>query len=185
MFHDEDGRTLPIDLLDHVEDLLHQLWGQAHRRFIHAEQLWPTHQRATHRHHLLLAARERAGQLLAALGQPWKQAKDAVAIAAHAALVAAADEGAQLEIFFHRHARKDAPRLGHHGDATPDDLAGIETVDALAGEHDLTLGWFDQPEYGLHRRRLARGIAAQEAHDLALVQVVVDALQHVNRAVIG
>ena len=32
----EDRRTLPVDFLNHVEDLLHQLGRQTHRRLVHA-----------------------------------------------------------------------------------------------------------------------------------------------------
>src|SRR3981081_689203 len=77
---------------------------------------------------------------------------------------------AQLEILLHGHARKDAPGLGYDGDAALDDFAGVQAVDALAVKHDLTLGRFDQPQNGL-----ARGIAPQQTHDLALIEVVVHA----------
>src|SRR5207248_10915114 len=38
LLDDENRRALSIDLLDHVEYLLDQLWRQAHRRLIHAQQ---------------------------------------------------------------------------------------------------------------------------------------------------
>src|SRR5262249_31278057 len=98
---------------------------------------------------------------------------------------AAVTDWAHLEVPGDGHAREDATGLGHHRDAALDDQAGVEHVDALTTEDDLALRWLDQPENGLHGGRLAGGVAAQQTDDLALVQVVVDALENVQRPVIG
>jgi len=49
LLDDEDRRALAVDVLDDVEDLIDEVGCQAHRRFIHAQQLGSTHQCATHR----------------------------------------------------------------------------------------------------------------------------------------
>src|SRR5262249_8403327 len=98
---------------------------------------------------------------------------------------AAVTDWAHLEVPGDGHAREDATGLGHHRDAALDDQAGVEHVDALTTEDDLALRWLDQPEDGLHGGRLAGGVAAQQTDDLALVQVVVDALENVQRPVVG
>jgi len=73
----------------------------------------------------------------------------------------------------------------HRRDAAPDDLAGAQGVDRLTAEGDRSGRRAHETEDGLHRRRLARGVAAEERHDLALVDLVAHALQHVERAIVG
>src|SRR5216683_303758 len=54
-----------VNLPDDLEVLLHERRREAHRRLVHEQQARPRHQRATHGDHLLLAAGQRAAQLMA------------------------------------------------------------------------------------------------------------------------
>src|SRR5262249_37157951 len=75
--------------------------------------------------------------------------------------------------------------LGDGCNPAPHDLARPELVDPLATERDRALGRAHESEDRLHRRRLARGITAEERDDLALADLVGDALQDVERPVVG
>ena len=184
LLDDKDGGPLAVDGLDHIENLLHQLWRKAHGRLIHAQQLRPAHQCPAHRQHLLLATGERARNLAVTLRQSREQIEHSVAVVTHTAPVATAHERAQLQVLHDAHAREDAAGLRHHGDAALDDLTGVQPVDALTREDHLTSGRLDQSQDRLHRRGLARRVATEQTHDLTFIQVVVDALQDVQRPVV-
>ena len=97
-----------------------------------------------------------------------------------------AGEGSHLEVLEHGHPRETAgapraPARCRGGRAR----AVRQRVDGLAGVASPCRAWAHEPEDGLHRGRLARGVAAEQAHDLALVDPVVHALEHVKLAVVG
>src|SRR4051794_41391895 len=69
LLDDEHRDAGLVHLLDDLERTLDEDRREAHRRLVHQQQLRLRHQRPTHRHHLLLAARERASELAAALVQ--------------------------------------------------------------------------------------------------------------------
>src|SRR5262245_29974905 len=64
-----DRQPLGFEPTDGGHDLSHDLRCEPLRRLIHQEHAGVRHERAADREHLLLAARERAGDLLAALAQ--------------------------------------------------------------------------------------------------------------------
>ena len=63
---------------------------------------------------------------------------------------------------------EQAARLRHQRDAAPDDRLGRQAVDPAALETDAAAMRADHAQDGLHRGRLARGVAAEQADDLAL-----------------
>ena len=69
----EDRDALAVDRGDQFEHAIDEERRQAHGRLVHAEQARAAHQRARHRDHLLLAARQRAGALIEPLGDARKQ----------------------------------------------------------------------------------------------------------------
>src|SRR5262245_60694592 len=76
LFHEEDGDALAIDLGEIREDRGDDDRRQAERRLVEHEQARTRHERAADRHHLLLAARERAGELPPPLGNTRKEVED-------------------------------------------------------------------------------------------------------------
>ena len=56
-----------MQLADDVKDLLNEDRSEAHGRLVEHQELRLRHERSAHGEHLLLAARERTGDLLAAL----------------------------------------------------------------------------------------------------------------------
>src|SRR5690349_7274447 len=69
----EHGGAGAIDLDDGPEDVAHEQRCDAERGLVQQQHARPAHQRAAHRQHLLLAARERARELLSALPEPREQ----------------------------------------------------------------------------------------------------------------
>src|SRR3990172_8717008 len=66
---DEDGDAGVVHLLDDLEVLLDEDRREPHRGLVHEQELRARHERPSHRHHLLLAARERSRELRAPLVQ--------------------------------------------------------------------------------------------------------------------
>ena len=73
---DHEDRRPFVDLADDVKDLLDISRRQSHRRLVHAQQFGVRHQRPADRNHLLLAARQRAGELAQPLLDPRKERED-------------------------------------------------------------------------------------------------------------
>jgi hypothetical protein len=154
----------------------------AHRRLVHAQEPGSCHQRTADRDHLLLAARQGAGELLEALLDARKQREDARQILVEFGS-AAPRIGAHFEIFVDRHAWEQAPRFQHRRDAAAHPFGGANAFQRMAVVKDLAAGRRDGSHDCLHRRRLARGVAAQQANDLARRDPVIDAFQDVQVAV--
>src|SRR5205807_4263730 len=55
--------------------------------------------------------------------------------------------------------------------------------DVVAVESDLAGARVDEPGYGLEQRRLAGAVGAEEGHDLPLLDLEVDAEEHLHRPV--
>ncbi len=70
LFHQEDGGAILVKLLNDIKDLVHQDGSQTHGGFVQHHELRMAHQCPGHGQHLLLAAGQGAGYLLAALLQP-------------------------------------------------------------------------------------------------------------------
>ena len=86
--------------------------------------------RAADRDHLLLAARQGAGELAEPLLDARKEGEDARQIVVEFG-AARARIGAHLEVLVDRHARKQPPRLEHRGNAAPHPLGGADARAAI------------------------------------------------------
>ena len=126
----EDRRALAVELGHDVENLAHHERSETERRLVHQQEARPRHERPRHRQHLLLAARERAGQLLAPPAQRREALIHALDVGQHVGLVAALI-GARREVLPDAHLREHQPVLGHQRDARRDD-AGRRLADKLA-----------------------------------------------------
>jgi hypothetical protein len=142
-----------VHLLDDLEAPLDQDRGEAHRRLVHQEQLRPRHERAAHRDHLLLAARERPCELLAALVQAREQAVYAVEVLAEVG--AAAQVRAQLEVLAHTERSEEPAVLRHDRDAPLDPVRRRDAGHVLALDRHGAAPRADDAEDRLQRRRLA------------------------------
>ena len=69
LLHQHDGHAGLVDFPQSLKNRLDQQRRQAKARFVQQQDARVSHQRPANRQHLLLAAAQRAGQLLAPLGQ--------------------------------------------------------------------------------------------------------------------
>ena len=183
LLHQQDGHAgRLVDLADGLEDGAHQQRRQPQRGLVEQEQARPGHEGPADGQHLLLAAGEGAGQLLAALVQDREEPRDEPAGLLQPARVAPR-EGAQVEVLPHRQGAEDAPPLGHLGDAEPHQLVRLDGVDRLPLEVDLAAAGAQQAADGLEGGRLAGAVGAQDGDDLALADLEVDAVQRLHVAV--
>ena len=165
LLDEQDGDTGVAHVAGDLEDLFHVLGRQAGGRLVEKEKFGVQHQRTPHRHHLALAAREVAGEV-AALGlEVGEEPVDAVVGGGE---VAAAQEGAHLEVLVHRHLAEHVVHLRHVADAAVHDAVGRPAGDVLAVEHDVATADGEQAEHGLHRGGLAGAVGADDDDDLAL-----------------
>src|SRR5690606_6998498 len=56
LFHQQNRRALPVDLAEHVRDLVHEPRRQSHRRLVQQQQPRAPQERPSNRQHLLLAS---------------------------------------------------------------------------------------------------------------------------------
>src|SRR4249919_1520330 len=107
--HEHGETLLLVQVAEDSEDLPDDERRQPEGRLVEEQEPRPQHERAGNREHLLLAARERAGLLLAPLREPGKVAADALV-----ALVepAAAEMRAETQVLVDRELAEDAPALG-------------------------------------------------------------------------
>ena len=139
LLDDENGHPGLVHLLDDLEVSLDEDRGEAHRGLVHEQEPGAGHERPPHRQHLLLAARERAGELRAALVEEREEPVDALEVVLEVVL---AQIRAHLEVLEHGHGREHAPVLGDDRHAEPDPVAGGALGHVLSREAD-------RPERGL------------------------------------
>ena len=115
---------MPSSLLssrEHAEDVLHDQRRQPERRLVEEQQLGSAHQRPGDGQHLLLAARQAAGSLGAALPQPGEHLEPALDVRRD--LAVPADVGTGQQVVLDRQVVERAPALRHVGHAGAHDLA--------------------------------------------------------------
>ena len=119
-----------MQLLNDVEDLIHQDGGKAHGRLIQHHKLGLAHKGPGHSQHLLLAAGQCARNLLAALLQAGKALENLLnGIIDLAARTAVATH---FQIFPNRHMLEDPPSLRAQGHAKGNDPVGRQPGNHLA-----------------------------------------------------
>src|ERR1700722_20328035 len=67
----QDRGAAFVDGLERLMHFLDHFWREAMAGFIEQQQLWPHHQGAADRNHLLLASRQRSRELSVSLPQAW------------------------------------------------------------------------------------------------------------------
>ena len=177
-----------LELQNDPTDLLDETRRQPERRLVEQDHLRARHQRAADHQHLLLAARQIAGLLIAAIAQRREQrigALDAIA----QRLVIVAHVTARYQIFLDRQVLEYAAALEHLRDAVPHHLVRWQAVEARSVELDRALGdlaalGHQQARDRLERRGLAGAVRAEHGRDLARARVERHALEHQDHAVV-
>src|SRR5262249_2537525 len=152
LLDEDDRRAAAIDLLERLEDPLHRQRRQSEARLVEQEKPRARHEPAPDGAHLLLAARERAGELPFTLAQPRKESEDDLERLVPPAPVRGA--AAQLQVVAHGHRWKELAPLRHVGDPPRDDLARAEPVGPPALELDAAGAHGPEPADGAARGRL-------------------------------
>ena len=160
-----------------LEELLDDDRREPERRLVEEQEPRPREARAGEREHLLLAARQRSGLLVAPLREPRQLARDLVEVLRDG-LAVAAEVRAHLQVLPDRQLAEDAAALGNVRDASPRgrlraarQLLSVEDDRAVARDHAR-----DRAE----RRRLAGAVRAEQRDDLALVERQRDAVQRAH-----
>ena len=173
---------------DDREHLFDEARRKPHRRLVQQQHLRLKHQRARHRQHLLFAARQRAGQLIAPLAQPRKQIIHPVDIALHVALGARTGQPckrAEHEVVRHRQRWKHAAAFRRMRDAVFHDFVRGHPGNVLAAKHHAAALGLDHPGQRPQRGGLASPVRTDQRDELPLRNLHRNALQHLNFAVSG
>src|ERR1700682_97767 len=180
---DEQHRhSLSVDLPDGDENGLHQERRQSQRRLVEKEQARVGHQPARDGQHLLLAARERPGQLPDALAQAGKEREPPLEVLL-AVRARAARVSAHAQVLQHGHLGKDAAAFGHVDDAQLDHLVRRELRQIAPVEEQPTRQRAQEPRDVAQRGALARAVAAHQRDDLPGPHLERDAVQDVHVAI--
>src|SRR5690606_21098704 len=142
-----------------------------------------THQGASNRQHLLLAARKCAAILVGQFRQHGVFIKNA--LRRPGVLGARPLVKAHFQVFAHGQPGKDAPVLRHQANALSGYPVSRPTGYISTVENDFTAAWRIQTNDAAQSRALAGTVAAQQADRLPLFQTQRDALQRMALTVIG
>src|SRR5438876_514678 len=178
LLHEDDGEPLGLEATDRRHHLGHDLRRQSFRGLVHQQHPGVRHQRAGNREHLLLAARERSGDLVPALAQAWEERRHGVERPQHRQITARPASG-HREILAHGEAPKDTAALGHERDAVGGDRLRGAPGDGPAVDRHHAVSRRQQAHDDVQRRRLARTVAAEQAEQAALGEPQRHAVEHV------
>ena len=109
-----------MQLADDVKDLLNEDRSEAHRRLVEHQKLRLRHERSAHGEHLLLAAGERTGDLLAALFEARKALVDVRDTRFNGGI--GLGVSAHFEVILDRHLQKDVAAFRNLRKTVLDDL---------------------------------------------------------------
>ena len=170
------GAELPVQLLDLEAHLHAELRVEVRQRLVEQEHLRLADDRAAHRDALALAARELAGLAL----EQRTELEDA-GRALHAGLDVGLRHAADLEpvghVVVHAHVRVERVVLEHHRDVP---VLGLERVDDRVADGDLAGGDRLEPRDHAQQRRLAAARGADDDDELAVGDLRVDAVDHLE-----
>ena len=168
---DEDHRgPVVADLPHQRQEALDDHRGQAEGELVDHEQLGAGDERHAQGEHLLLAAGQVAGGLVASLAQDREELDGAGPGGLGALRVVLAPQPAgQAQVLVHGEGREDARPAGHLHDAPGGDLVRRGVGDVGPVEDDRAAVGLDHAADGLQQGGLAGAVGAEQGHDLALV----------------
>ena len=181
LLDEQHRRSAFADARDHRADRLDHDRRESERRLVEQDERRARHQRAANGEHLLLAAGQRPGELLAPLLQNRERIEDPRHVPRNLAAVGA-NERAELEMLLHRHLRPDLALLGAVRDAESDNHIGIGAVDRLVPECDRPRTRRKDAGDRAQHRRLAGAVGTDQRNELALVDRERHAIQDACRS---
>ncbi len=120
--------------------------------------------------------------MLAPFLEPGEEREYALFVACHRGAIVAR-VGSHREVLLDGELGEDATALGHEREAAARDLVHAAADEVLARVHDAPHARGNEPRDRLKRRRLARAVGADEAHQLTRLDGDVDALHGADTAV--
>ena len=171
LLDEQDGRARLAHRLDGAEQLLDDDRREPERQLVDQEQLGAGDGGHGERQHLLLAAREVAGPLVAAGGQGREGGQRLLDHVGVALAPAPALPGGGAQVVLDAQVGEDPLAAGHLGDAEAGDLVGRQVGDVAPVEDDGAVIGLDDAADGPQQRRLAGPVRAEEGHDLALADL--------------
>src|SRR5689334_4463761 len=180
LLHHDDGVAALAQAADGMRQRAHDDRREPFGDLIEQQQPCTRAQDARERQHLLLTARQVRPLAVAPLAQVGKHLVDLLE-----RQTARCQRRRQKQVLFRREARVDATVLRA--------IAHPEACDAVRGESDRFLSInghraraaANEAEQGTQRRGAAGAVAAEKRHDLSLLDVAGDTVQHVRLAVVG
>src|SRR5258708_1799624 len=171
--------SVATKVFDRGKHLLDHDGSKPERGLIEQDHLWPRHQTAPDREHLLLAARHASGQLTPPLAQPGKLAKSV----SHPILDTAARarrDPAEAQILLDGQERKDQPAFGNEYDSTVHtpvrrDIDNLPALEAHAARPRR-----DDPGERSHQLLLPCAVGVAQGGDRTLRDRVTDAVHAGN-----
>ncbi len=155
---------LARQLMDLVPELAPRLGVDAGGGLIEQQKSWRMHDAGRQRQALLPAARQRAGKLVAAGGQP-QRLDGAGDVCLHRPQTV--EPGDELQVLRNRQVLVEREPLGHVADLVLDHPAVGD--DVIAEHRARALVRRQQPAHHADRRGLAGAVGPKEADDLALL----------------
>jgi hypothetical protein len=149
------------------EHLLDNDRRQAHRRFIHQDDLRPRHQGAPDCNHLLFAAGKRPRELTLPLLQPRKALEYAIEVLLKLGLLAKIS--AHQQIFAHAHPGEHTAPFENNGHAGGGTILGWFSVERDLLERHLAAGRRHETRERSDERRLAGAVAAEKTDGFTLL----------------
>ena len=174
---EQDRHPLPGQAPDHRPHVAHAGGIEPGRRLVEQEQPWRAEQRCGNAEALAHPVRV-AADLVAS---PFGQVDQVEYLGDPRGRVAAVVGGQQLQVLAPTQVRVEARRLDEAGDAV--ERAGAFDEGVAAEQLHVALGWANQAERHTQRRRLAGPVRAEEAVDVAGLDVEVDVIDGQDVAV--
>src|SRR5574341_492365 len=179
LLHEEDRGAPPVDLMNVLEDGGDKHRGEAERRLIKHQEPGAGHQPPPDGHHLLLAARQRTGNLVL----PLSQAREEVVYPVQGrgpSRPGLPGACAHAEILLYRHGGEELTALRHVAQPRLHDLGWLEPIDAPPVELDLAPSRTQDARDGHQGRRLPRPVAPDHGDDLTRVNLQRDAVKRLQ-----
>ncbi len=155
-----------MNVIDALEDHLDDYRRKAHRRFVEHEKLRRGSKPTRYGEHLLLAARQCAGELGPALGENRKHREYEIEIVLPSGSPGRR-ESAHLQILENRKAGKDLPTLRYMRDAHMRSVAGPDRQQILRHEANRARRRIDGARNRLEKRGLPRAIRPDHRDEIA------------------
>ena len=174
------GSGVLVDLRESSEQVLNDHRRQAERRLVEQQQPRTRHQGAGDGEHLLLTTGQAARPLRPSLAQHRIHPEPALDVGVD--LLVLADVRPDEQVVLDGQFGQRAPALRDVGDSQAHDVGRLLADQLLALERDAALR-LDHPRDRTERGGLARAVGAEDDDHLALADMEIEPVEHLDRAI--